>query len=73
MQKIGLRTELVPTASFAAEHLDIHPKHPNTILHDLGADRPYYQVFADRHGFIPGLSVMDLLFNEGPASLEYLL
>lgn len=28
----------------------------------------YYQVFADRHGFIPNLSVVDLLFNEGPSS-----
>lgn len=28
----------------------------------------YYQVFADRHGFIPNLSIVDLLFNEGPSS-----
>ena len=73
LDKIGLRTELVPTASFAAEHVDIHPKRPNAILQENGLVRPYYQVFADRHGFVPNLSVMDLLFNEGPASLEYLL
>ena len=73
LDKIGLRTELVPTAAFAAEHVDIHPKRPNAILQENGLVRPYYQVFADRHGFIPNLSVMDLLFNEGPASLEYLL
>ncbi|MBR6774840.1 MAG: WbqC family protein [Bacteroidales bacterium] len=34
--------------------------------------KPYYQVFADRHGFISNLSVIDLLFNEGPASVNYL-
>ena len=73
LDKIGLRTELVPTTSFAPEHVDIHPKRPNAILQENGLVRPYYQVFADRHGFIPNLSVMDLLFNEGPASLEYLL
>lgn len=28
----------------------------------------YYQVFADRHGFIPNLSIVDLLFNEGASS-----
>ena len=31
--------------------------------------RPYYQVFAARHGFQPNLSVVDLLFNMGPESL----
>lgn len=32
----------------------------------------YYQVFADRHGFVPNLSIADLLFNEGPNSISYL-
>ena len=73
LAKFGLRTKLIPTDAFAPEHVDIHPKHPNTILQDLGADRTYYQVFAEKHGFIPNLSAMDLLFNEGPASLAYLL
>ena len=73
LDKIGLRTELVPTTEFAAEHVDIHPKRPNAILQENGLERPYYQVFADRHGFVPNLSVMDLLFNEGPASIDYLL
>lgn len=30
---------------------------------------PYYQVFAQRNGFIPNLSIMDLLFNMGPEGL----
>lgn len=42
----------------------IRPKTP------LSADetfvpQPYYQVFRERHGFLPGLSVADLLFNMG--------
>lgn len=32
----------------------------------------YHQVFEDRHGFIPDLSILDLLFNEGPNSLAIL-
>lgn len=33
---------------------------------------PYHQVFMDRHGFIPNLSILDLLFCEGPHALDYL-
>jgi hypothetical protein len=32
----------------------------------------YTQVFESRHGFIPGLSILDLLFNLGPEALFYL-
>lgn len=46
----------------------IHPKH------DYASDskfvaREYYQIFADRNGFIPNLSILDLLFNMGNESL----
>lgn len=51
----------------------IHPKRPDTILKELGLDRPYWQVFSPKSGFIPGLSIMDLLFNEGPDSICHLL
>jgi hypothetical protein len=32
----------------------------------------YYQVFDDRQPFVSNLSVIDLIFNEGPESLNYL-
>lgn len=32
----------------------------------------YPQVFEERHGFIPNLSILDLLFNEGTNTLTYL-
>ena len=30
---------------------------------------PYYQVFQERQGFLPNMSIMDLLMNMGPESL----
>ena len=33
---------------------------------------PYTQVFEDKFAFIPNLSILDLLCNEGPESKEYL-
>ncbi|MBE9468895.1 MAG: WbqC family protein [Bacteroidetes bacterium] len=32
----------------------------------------YYQVFAEKHGFIPNLSIIDLLFNEGTNAYDIL-
>ncbi|MBO4462611.1 MAG: WbqC family protein [Prevotella sp.] len=34
--------------------------------------RPYYQVFRERHGFLPNLSILDLLLNMGPESIFFL-
>ncbi len=31
---------------------------------------PYTQVFSEKHGFIPDLSIIDLLFNEGPKASQ---
>ena len=32
----------------------------------------YFQVFEERNGFLPNLSIVDLLFNQGPQSTKYL-
>ncbi|TYA84366.1 WbqC family protein [Seonamhaeicola marinus] len=32
----------------------------------------YTQVFSNKHGFISNLSILDLLFNEGPNAVNYL-
>jgi len=36
------------------------------------ATEPYYQVFSDRNGFLPNLSMLDLLFAEGPNAMNWL-
>jgi hypothetical protein len=33
---------------------------------------PYIQMFDEKHGFIPNLTVLDLLFMEGPSAISYL-
>ena len=48
----------------------INPKHP---LPDADFEpRPYYQVYKQKLGFLPNLSILDLLFNMGPESIFYL-
>ncbi len=34
--------------------------------------KEYSQVFDTRHGFIPNLSIVDLLFNQGPRTTEFI-
>lgn len=48
----------------------IHPKRPLPTGFLKGGE--YYQVFAGRLGFIPDLSAVDLLFNEGPNAISFL-
>jgi hypothetical protein len=48
----------------------IRPKHP---LPDASfTPRPYYQVYQQKFGFLPNLSILDLLFNEGNEAVLYL-
>ena len=47
----------------------IHPKKDYTEVDKDFLPKPYYQVFENRHGFLPNLSVIDLLFNMGPESV----
>lgn len=45
----------------------IHPKRAFPFT-----PKPYYQVFAQKHGFLPNLSILDLLFNMGNESRLFL-
>ncbi|HRR49630.1 MAG TPA: WbqC family protein [Bacteroidales bacterium] len=45
-----------------------HPKKEVLFNNKYGQ---YYQVFAHKYGFIPNLSIIDLLFNEGPNSITF--
>lgn len=66
-RKIGMEPQIMPTDHYMGELHDIHPKRRSSYV-----GKEYWQVFKDKFGFVPGLSIMDLLFNEGPESLCYL-
>ena len=48
----------------------IHAKHPQPDA-DFEPKR-YWQVFQHKHGFLPNLSILDLLFCTGPEAIFYL-
>ncbi len=87
IEKIGLKAEIHFTEEFSCDGSAlvngertvcedlrevIHPKRQNDILSSLGLEKPYFQVFSPKHGFKSDLSIMDLLFNEGPDSILFL-
>ena len=72
---IDISPQVSLTKSFHAEadhdfREAINPKHPAPDA-DFES-RPYYQVYQQKHGFIPNLSILDLLMNMGPESIFYL-
>ena len=68
---LGIEREVKFLSDEAAGAVDLRaiaePKALEAI--DGVALQPYYQVFAQRNGFVPSLSVVDLLFNTGPEGL----
>ena len=72
---LKIKKEITFTDSYHKEYeggLDfrsiIHPKKECVYRNP----KPYYQIFEDRTGFIPNLSIIDLIFNQGPQSKNYL-
>ena len=63
----GYRTEFAPHETDFRER--IHPKKDFALEDTEFSPQPYYQVFQERLGFLPNLSIIDLLFNMGPESL----
>ena len=72
-QKEGVKKEqgARETVDYVADFREvIRPKHP---LPDADfMPKPYYQVYQSKYGFLPNLSILDLLFNEGNESIFFL-
>lgn len=81
LELLGLNPEIRFTDEYRTEYpaeegwLDLreslHPKRP--VPERWATKKPYYQVFSERQGFLTELSILDLLCNEGPDAISYLL
>jgi hypothetical protein len=77
-EAIGITTETtfteeyLPEGTFVEDYRYlISPKKPSPV--SGYKDMPYMQVFDERFGYIPGLSIIDLLLNNGPGTGAMLL
>lgn len=81
-EKILSLLKFSPTIEFTTEYVKSYSDcsdYRNTISpkKDITKDnafeiKPYNQAFESKFGFIPNLSIIDLLFNQGPKSLDYM-
>ena len=60
---IDIQPDMARTTEYRTEFT------PNEAEDTEFSPQPYYQVFQERLGFLPNLSIIDLLFNMGPESL----
>lgn len=76
----GLETEFKLTENYEktppADILDfrggVHPNPQKALPDPDFTARPYGQVFTEKHGFLPNLSIIDLLFCKGPETVLFL-
>lgn len=70
---IGLTTKVSFTESYQKDvaALDLR-KLQEVKKNQVAVELTYAQVFDTKNGFIPNLSVLDLVFNQGPESLQLL-
>ena len=77
---IGIKTKIVFSEGFTDINNEnnndfrftIHPKSKMQKIDPSFKSIEYTQTFADRFDYLPNLSILDVIFNLGPESLEYL-
>jgi hypothetical protein len=79
LNQLGIKDPISFTTMYEKESLDcqdmrhsIHPKERLALPDKYFRPAAYQQVFQERYGFIPNLSIIDLLFNEGSLATEVL-
>jgi hypothetical protein len=71
---LNLSSEFIPKDGDIFDFRDsIHPKQRMQKPDAYFEPKPYFQVFSNSHGIIYNLSIIDLLFNEGPQAIDMCL
>lgn len=73
MQQMRLKFQLQETNEYVKEYPAEITDLRDTKKEVLLPPPVYYQIFEDRIGFLPDLSILDLLFSEGPAAVRLLM
>lgn len=82
LKAINLNVDIKPTIGYYPQgevpettadfRYAIHPKPQKQEADPHFFPTPYTQVFNEKWGFIPNLSILDLLFSEGPETISHL-
>ena len=74
-ETLQINTEFLKTTAFEISPEQMNDQRNLVNCKNEGTGKhfdKYIQVFDSKHGFIPNLSILDLLFNEGPNAITYL-
>ena len=78
-EKLCELLDITPVVRFTEQYVSDHASdyreaiNPKHLAPDPDFQpRRYYQVYEAKHGFLPNLSIVDLLFNMGPEAIFYL-
>ncbi len=77
LEILEIDVKIKPSTQFNKNHPHdfrdiVHPKPQYKKTDYLYRNIAYHQLFAEKFDFIPNLSIIDLIFNEGPLSYLYL-
>ena len=73
LKMLKVNKEIVHTTDYVCEaENDLREAFSPKKQVDASLFPSYYQVFSEKYPFAPDLSVLDLIFNEGPEAMRYL-